>query len=104
MGDQSLRSLLVVGMTLLVRKARSHPERANKWLTSLLECKPARVATVAMGNKTARIVWAVLIRRSLQPLCGGQRRKEQRVSKTCELIVHKSAAKAKTPRRMARAK
>ena len=61
MGDQNLRSLLVVGMTLLVRKARSHPERANKWLTSLLECKPSRVATVAMGNKTARIVWAVLI-------------------------------------------
>ena len=41
---------------------RSHPERASKWLTSLLERKPARVATVAMANKTARIVWAVLTR------------------------------------------
>lgn len=62
MGDQYLRSLLVVGMTSLVRQTKSHPERASKWLTSLLERKPARVATVAMANKTARIVWAVLTR------------------------------------------
>ena len=62
MGDQYIRSLLVVGMTSLVRQTKSHPERASKWLTSLLERKPARVATVAMANKTARIVWAVLTR------------------------------------------
>ena len=60
MGDQYLRSLLVVGMTSLVRQTESHPERASKWLTSLLKRKPARVATIAMANKTARIVWAVL--------------------------------------------
>lgn len=60
MGDQYLRQLLVVGMTSLVRQTRTHPERASKWLTGLLERKPARVATVAMANKTARIVWAVL--------------------------------------------
>lgn len=62
MGDQYLRSLLVVGMTSLVRQTKTHPERASKWLTSLLERKPARVATVALANKTARIVWAVLTR------------------------------------------
>ncbi len=60
MGDQYLRQLLVVGMTSLVRQTKSQPERANKWLTALLERKPARLATVAMANKTARIVWAVL--------------------------------------------
>ena len=60
MGDQYLRSLLVVGMTSLVRQTRSHPERASKWLTRLPERKSARVATVAMANKTARIVWEVL--------------------------------------------
>ena len=62
MGNQYLRSLLVVGMRSLVRQIKSHPERASKWLTSLLERKPARVATVAMANKAARIVWAVLTR------------------------------------------
>ena len=62
MGDQYLRQLFVVGMTSLVRQTRSHPQRASKWLTSLPERKPARVATVAMANKTARIIWAVLTR------------------------------------------
>ena len=62
MGDRYLRQLLVVGMTSLVRQTHSHPERANKWLAALLERKPARLATVAMANKTARIVWAVLTR------------------------------------------
>ncbi len=61
-GDRYLRPLLVVGLTSLVRQTRSHPECASKWLTSLLERKPARLATVAMANETARIVWAVLTR------------------------------------------
>lgn len=62
MGDQYLRKLLVIGMTSRVRAAKSHPERADPWVANLLERKPARVATVAMANKTARIVWAVLTR------------------------------------------
>ncbi|WP_152986895.1 transposase, partial [Pseudovibrio sp. POLY-S9] len=60
MGDQYLRQLLVVGMTSLVRLTKHHPDRANNWLVGLLERKPARLATVAMANKTARIVWAIL--------------------------------------------
>ena len=56
MGGQYLRQLLVVGMTSLVRQTRSHPNRASKWPTALLERKPARVAAVAMTNKTARIL------------------------------------------------
>jgi transposase len=53
MGGQYLRQLLVVGITSLVRQAKSHPERANKLLTAFLERKPARLAIVAMANKTA---------------------------------------------------
>jgi transposase len=62
MGDRYLRALLVAGMTSRVRAARTRPERAEPWLVSLLERKPVRLATVAMANKTARIVWAVLTR------------------------------------------
>jgi transposase len=62
MGDQYLRLLLVVGMTSFVRQTKSHPERASKWLISLLERKPAGMATVAMAKKTARVVQAVLTR------------------------------------------
>jgi transposase len=62
MGDQYLRKLLVTGMTSRVRAAKAHPERADRWVAKLLERKPVRLATVAMANKTARIVWAVLTR------------------------------------------
>ena len=60
MGDRYLRQLLVVGMSSRVRTARSHPERVDPWTLSILERKPTRLATVAMANKTARIIWAVL--------------------------------------------
>jgi transposase len=62
MGDRYLRQLIVVGMTSRVRQVANHPERADPWLTKLLQRKPARLATVAMANKTARIMWAVLTR------------------------------------------
>ena len=62
MGDQYLRRLLVIGMTSRVRVARTRPDRVEPWLISLLERKPVRLATIAMANKTARIVWAVLTR------------------------------------------
>jgi transposase len=32
------------------------------WLAGLLDRKPARLVSVALANKTARIVWAVMMR------------------------------------------
>jgi transposase len=62
MGDKYLRKLLIVGMTSLVRRARYNPKTVDPRLANLLARKPVRVATVAMANKTARIVWAVMAR------------------------------------------
>lgn len=62
MGDRYLRASLVAGMTSRVRAARARPDRVDPWLVSLLERKPVRLATVAMANKAARIIWAVLTR------------------------------------------
>lgn len=62
MGDGYLRKLLVVGATSVIRRAKTGDLAAAPWIRSLLERKPARVVTVAMANKTARIVWAVLAR------------------------------------------
>jgi transposase len=59
-GDRYLRRLLVIGMTSQVQRARAYPERVHPWIMQLLECKPVRLATIAMANKTARIIWAVL--------------------------------------------
>ena len=62
MGNKYLRRLLVIGATSLMRRARSKPESVHPHLVSLLTRKPARVATVAMANKMARIIWAVMTR------------------------------------------
>ncbi len=52
----------MIGATSVVRRARTADNTADHWVRSLLERKPARLVTVAMANKTARIVWAVLAR------------------------------------------
>ena len=62
MGDGYLRKLLVVGATSVIRRARTSTSASASWIQALLERRPARVVTVAMANKTARIVWAVLAR------------------------------------------
>ncbi|MCX2567494.1 IS110 family transposase [Acetobacter suratthaniensis] len=62
MGDKYLRKLLVVGATALVRQFKIRPDRVPPSFAALLERKPMRVATVAMANKMARIIWALLTR------------------------------------------
>jgi transposase len=62
MGDQYLRKLLIVGMTALVRNAKYKPERTDPRLAHFMARKPTRVATVALANKTARVVWAIMTR------------------------------------------
>ena len=62
MGDRYLRKLLVIGATSLVRRARNRPEAVDHRLANLLARKPVRLATVAMANKMARIVWAAMTR------------------------------------------
>ena len=61
MGDKYLRRLLVIGATA-PRLFRSRPAKVAPDFASLLACKPVRVATVAMANKMARIVWALMTR------------------------------------------
>ena len=62
MGDKYLRKLLIVGMTSLVRRAKYKPDAVDPRLAALLARKPMRVATVAMANKTARVIWAIMVR------------------------------------------
>jgi transposase len=62
MGDGYLRKLLVVGATSVIRRSRTGSSASATWVNALLARRPARVVTVAMANKTARIVWAILAR------------------------------------------
>ena len=46
----------------MLRCARARTAPGAKWVNGLLERRPARLVTVAMANKTARIAWALLAR------------------------------------------
>lgn len=65
-GDCDLRQLLVVGATVVIRMARKDAARRT-WLAQLLERKPAKIATVALADKTARIAWAGRSRNEVYP-------------------------------------
>ena len=60
-GEPYLRRLLVLGATAVVRYVRNKPDLAG-WVNALLARRPARVVTVAVANKLARIVWAIMQR------------------------------------------
>jgi len=60
-GDETLRRTLILGATAViqqVRRGRGHP---SPWLIDLLKRKPPNLAAVALANKTARIVWKLMI-------------------------------------------
>ena len=60
-GDGYIRKLLVVGATAVMRIARQ--DNASRiWAAKLLKRKSAKLAAVALANKTARIAWVVMTR------------------------------------------
>src|SRR4051812_22146519 len=54
--------LLVLGPTAVIRFARPGRPGVSAWLLALLERKPRKLAAVALANKMARIIWAMLTR------------------------------------------
>jgi hypothetical protein len=59
-GDVYIRRLLVLGGTSLVRHARG--AGGSVWAKQLLARRPTRIVTVALANKAARVIWALLTR------------------------------------------
>jgi transposase len=61
-GDKYIRSLPIAGAVAVLRHARNKATRDGEWVRNLLARKPTKVAAVALANKTARILWAVMMR------------------------------------------
>ena len=59
-GDTYLRTLLVHGARAVIRVAENKPSYAESWLARLIGRRHHNVAAVALANKNARIVWALL--------------------------------------------
>lgn len=61
-GDTYLRTMLIHGARSVIYAAQRKKEKVEGWLSRLIERRNINVAAVALANKNARIVWALLAR------------------------------------------
>ena len=80
-GDRYLRGLFVAGALAVIHGTTHRP-----WLTALLARRPTKVAAIALANKIARMVWAMMARgeRYKEPFALARRTKSRRKLARCE--------------------
>lgn len=61
-GDSRLRTLLIHGARSALLASLHKTDRRSEWLRTLTERRNKNIATVALANKQARIIWAMLTR------------------------------------------
>jgi len=61
MGERTLRRLLIIGSSAVVLQMSRRGAPKGSWLEQMMARKPRMLVTVALANKTARIVWALLM-------------------------------------------
>ena len=59
-GNRYIRKLLVLAGTSLLNVLGKRKGALRDWVVALLAKKPARLVTVALANKLARILWAMM--------------------------------------------
>jgi transposase len=59
-GDRYLRQLLVAGALAVIRYAPRHGTK-RPWLVHLLARRTPKIAAVALANKMARMIWAMMM-------------------------------------------
>jgi transposase len=62
MGERTLRRLIIIGCSAVVRYAGQRGASAGTWLGQMMARKPRMLVVVALANKTARIIWALLVK------------------------------------------
>ena len=66
MGERSLRRLLIISANSVIIKRHVHPmARSGTWLGGMLLRKPPMLVRVALANKMARIVWALMVKKEV---------------------------------------
>ena len=65
MGERTLRRLLIIGASSVVRKALRQGIAAVSWLGRMLARKPRMLVIVALANKMARVAWALRAKREV---------------------------------------
>lgn len=59
-GERSLRRLVMLGATAVVRQAIIKPPAPDSWLGKMLARKPRMLVITALANKIARVIWAIM--------------------------------------------
>lgn len=59
-GDRYLRMLLIHGARAVLQVADKKPDARHRWAAGLKARRGPNIAAVALANKTARTIWAVL--------------------------------------------
>ena len=62
MGERTLRRLLIIGASAVVRWVARNGAPAGSWMARMVARKPPMLVRVALANKMARIVWALMAR------------------------------------------
>jgi hypothetical protein len=62
LGDRYLRGPFVAGALAVIRYAKIHGTKRRPWLTALLARRPTKVAAIALANKIARMVLAMMVK------------------------------------------
>lgn len=61
-GDKYLRTLLIHGARSAMRCCDTKIDKRSIWINALIARRNKNIATVAMANKNARIIWSILTR------------------------------------------
>ena len=62
MGQRDIRRLLIIGAMAVVRWAARNGASEGSWFARMLARKPRMIVAVALANKMARSVWAMLVK------------------------------------------
>jgi transposase len=64
-GDSYIRSLLIHGARAVVRRVENKEDSRSRWIQRLVMTRGKNKAAVALANKNARIIWALLSRQEV---------------------------------------
>lgn len=61
MGQRDVRRLLITGAMSVISAAEKKGRCDDPWLADMLKKKPRMVAAVALANRMARRLWAMMV-------------------------------------------
>lgn len=63
MGQRDIRRLLIIGAMAVVRAAVRKGSAADPWVEKMLRKKPRMLVAIALANRMARRLWAMLVKK-----------------------------------------